>query len=303
MFSRLLILTALALVANPAQVGAAKNPLTGVRVGIADQKPQMFKDLRFLFLGVKDARLSVGWDALNDRRQSAQVAAWLGAARKAGVEPLITFGSSRRKGQFRNLPSQKVYRQAFRRFRTRYPWVENYATWNEANLCGQPTCRRPEVVARYYSAMRAECPSCRVLAAEVLDIANMTFWVRGFRRALGSDPKYWGLHNYVDANRFRTNATQRMLRATKGEIWLTETGGIVRRRNPSKIRLTEGEPHAAKAMRWLLDKIVPLSPRIKRVYLYHWNSSTARDGWDSAFIDYRGRPRLALEVLRNRLKK
>ena len=45
----------------------------------------------------------------------------------------------------------------------------------------------------------------------------------------------WGLHNYIDANRFRTTGTRSLLRAVPGEVWFTETGGLVVRNNGSPV--------------------------------------------------------------------
>ena len=55
-------------------------------------------------------------------------------------------------------------------------------------------------------------------------------------------------------------------------MWFTETGGIVSRTNRRKVTFPESAEHAAKATRFLFDDLVPLSRRITRVYLYHWNS-------------------------------
>lgn len=305
MTPRALLITVLVLLAAAAPAAAAPERaaprVTSVEVGIADQKVAMFTDDRFNALGIAHARLLVPWDAMTSDWQRPAIDEWLKAARENDVEPLVSFGHSRIEGQRRSLPSQSRFRSEFRRFRKKYPWVRNYATWNEANHCGEPTCNKPKLVAAYYRAIKAECRSCRVLAAEMLDMPNMSRWVKAFRKAARVEPRYWGLHNYIDTNRFRTKSTQSLLKATKGEIWLTETGGIVKRRTRVNVGLPESTAHAARAMRWLFDKLVPLSPRISRVYLYHWNSSTARDSWDSAFIDHKGRARPSLTVLRNRL--
>ena len=110
---------------------------------------------------------------------------------------------------------------------------------------------------------------------------NMTSWVKAFRRAAKVEPRYWGLHNYIDANRLRTTGTRRLLKAVKGQIWFTETGGIVSRTNRRKVTFPESAEHAAKATRFLFDDLVPLSRRITRVYLYHWNSDPGPKTWDS----------------------
>jgi hypothetical protein len=295
------LVAALVLLAAAGPSAAAAPTPRAPTVGIADQKPEMFTDPLFTGLGVRTARLVVPWDVMVVGWQRDALRAWLEAARAAGVSPLLTFGHSRRPGQEKRRPTPAELQHQFRRLRVNYPWVRDWATWNEPNHCGEPLCHRPELAARYFDALRRACPSCRVLAAEVLDTPNMAAWVRSFRRAARVEPRYWGLHNYVDANRLRTSGTRALLRATKGEVWFTETGGIVSRTARVRIPFPESTAHAAIATRWLFDKLVPLSSRIRRVYLYHWNPSGPRDTWDSALLDARGRPRAAYRVLRARL--
>src|SRR3954454_2161859 len=162
-----------------AAIGGAAAPARALTVGIADNKPDMFADPRFGAAGIRIARLSVGWDALSSPWQLAEIDAWLGAAQAANVEPLVSFGHSRT--DRRSLPTPERFLFEFRRFRARYPWVRDFATWNEGNHCGEPTCHRPQLVAAYYRKLRRECPGCRILAAEVLDQPNMVRWVRAFR--------------------------------------------------------------------------------------------------------------------------
>jgi hypothetical protein len=270
-------------------------------VGIADQKPDMFSDPVFEKLGVSRARLAVSWDAMEHAWEREEVDAWLDEAQAARVAPLIGFGHSRTNR--RQLPKPARFKYNFRQFRERYPWVTTFATWNEANHCGQPTCHRPQLVAAYYRALRSECPECTILAAETLDMPNMASWVDAFQKYLGPRdvPRYWGLHNYIDANRMRTSGTRTMIKHAKGQIWFTETGGIVDRRNRVKVGFPESASHAARATRWVFDELVPLSRRITRVYLYHWNAVRG-DNWDSGLIDARGRARPALQVVRTVLR-
>jgi hypothetical protein len=292
---------AVAVMVAALSVGGAisARPAQALVVGIGDQKADMFGDPLFRSLGIRHARLAVPWDVLTVRWQRDELDGWLAAARSAGVEPLVGFGHSR--VHRRSLPTPERFRYEFRRFRQRYPWVRTFATWNEANHCGEPTCHRPQLVAAYFRALRRECETCRVAAAEVLDMPNMVSWVNAFQRHLRYRPQLWGLHNYVDANRLRTTGTSALLRVTRGQIWFTETGGIVRRRNRAKVGFPESAAHAAKATRWVFDRLVPLSDRIKRVYLYHWNTSSTPENWDSALVNHRGRPRPALTVVRREL--
>src|SRR4051794_20519979 len=285
---------AAALLAAAAFAGAAV-PARALTVGIADNKPDMFADPRFAAAGIRIARFSVGWDALSSPWQLAEIDAWLGAAQAAEVEPLVSFGHSRT--DRRAVPTPERFLFEFRRFRDRYPWVREFATWNEANHCGEPTCHRPTLVAAYYRKLRRECRSCRILAAEVLDMPNMVSWVRAFRRHAGEEPRYWGLHNYIDANRARTTGTRRMLKAVKGQVWFTETGGIVRRANRRQGTFPESAKHAATATSFLFRRLVPLSRRVTRVYIYHWNAAATPTTWDSALIGPTGRPRPAFRIV------
>jgi hypothetical protein len=273
---------------------AAASSASALTIGIADQKPDMFADPRFQAAGIQYARRAVAWDALSSPGQTAAVDEWLAAARAAKVNPLISFTHSSLNR--RQLPSPERLLYEFRRFRARYPWVKDFATWNEANHCGEPTCHRPALVAAYWRKLRRECPSCRILAAEVLDMPNMTSWVKAFRRSAKVEPRYWGLHNYIDANRLRTTGTRRLLKACRGLVWFTETGGIVSRTNRRRVTFPESTRHAAVATRFLFDELVPLSRRITRVYVYHWNSQPGPKTWDSGLIGPTGKPRPAYRV-------
>ena len=293
----LLAAAALALVA-PASASA------DFAVGIADQKPDMFSDKRFKKLGIRHARLTVAWDALYSDWQRAEIDAWLTAARAAGVTPLLSFGPSR---VFRTkIPTPDRLKYEFRRFRALYPWARTWATWNEANHCGSRLCNREKLVASYYRKMRQECRRCTILAAELLDMPNMLAWVRRFKRYAKVEPKYWGLHNYVEANRFKTTSLEKLLRRVKGKVWLTEVGGIVKRRTNKKYtvkRIPESQWHALRVTRYIFDEVAKVSPRITRVYLYHWNSSTSFDSWDSALIGPTGKRRPAFTVVQKELRR
>ena len=292
-----LLIAALALLA-PAAASAQD-----LVVGIADQKPDMFGDARFKDLRIKHARLTVAWDALESDWQRAEIEAWMTAARKARVKPLLSFGPSRVKRTV--IPTPERLKYEFRRFRALYPWASTWATWNEANHCGSRMCHREKLVASYYRKMLQECPECTILATELLDMPNMLTWVKRFRKYARQEPKYWGLHNYVEANRFKTTSLKKLLRRVKGQVWLTEVGGIVKRRTKKKFtvkRIPESQWHALRVTRFIFDEVAPISPRIARIYLYHWNSSSTLDTWDSALIGPTGKRRPAYNLLRRELR-
>jgi hypothetical protein len=114
----------------------------------------------------------------------------------------------------------------------------------------------------------------------------------------------WGLHNYLDANRMRTTGTRQLLKAARyGKVWFTETGGVVKRTNRSRITFPENRRHAAKATKQVF-RLARLSPRVRRIYFYHWMPSPKRNAsWDSALVDRRGKPRPAYKVLATYVRK
>ena len=133
------------------------------------------------------------------------------------------------------------------------------------------------------------------MGPSVLDSTDMPRWVRRVERSAKHRVRIWALHNYIDANRFRTSGTRSLLNATrktKAKIWSTETGGLVRRDNGSRIEFADSKTHAAKATRQV-EKLARLSRRVQRVFFYHWVAPDAGTTWDSALsiaAAARGRP-------------
>ena len=262
-----------------------------VGIGIADNKADMFGDARFQALHLGYARIDLRWDVLTDAGATAQLDAWMGGAKFDGVRPLVTFDRSPKRPSYNPTPQQLA--GALKALRARYPFVKDFSSWNEANMN-----KKPEIVAKWWLALRKACPTCTVLATDLLDKANMIPWAQRFVVAAKRTPKVWGLHNYVDANTMSTKTTKRLLAAVGGNVWLTETGGIVRRANKSKLVFPTGTARAAKVTRFIFDKLVKLSPRIQRVYLYHWDTGVGGGPtWDSGFVGPDGQARPALTVL------
>jgi hypothetical protein len=264
-------------------------------IGIGEQQAAMFKDERFRRLGIDKVRLVTAYDAASVGFERDLVTLWLAEARRTGAEPFITFGHSRVKPK--KLPSVSEYRSAFRAFRRRFPDVRVYAPWNEINHASQPTAKSPRRAAEYYNVMKAQCPACVVLAGDVLDQAGMVRYVERYRRHLDGEPAIWGLHNYADSNRFRSSGLRDLLAAVEGEVWLTETGGIVKfgRSFP------RDERRAARAVEYAL-KLARDHERVTRIYLYNWTGAKPSDRFDAGLVGPDGESRPALEVLREALK-
>jgi hypothetical protein len=285
-----------ALAGSPAASAATPKAAPNV-VGIGEQSPAIFTDRHWAAMRSRDVRYIAPWDSLmGPRWQREEVDAYMNAARAAGARVLLAFGHSRVHKRRRTLPSPRVFRREFLRFHKRYPWVTNYLMWNEANHCSQPTCRRPKRAAEFYNVIRAGCRGCTIVAADVLDTTLMPRWLRTFRRYADGSPRLWGLHNYIDANRFRTRGTRSLLRAAPGRIWFTETGGLVRRDNGSRIEFADSPTHAPRATRWVF-RLARLSPRITRIYFYQWVPVGPRATWDSALLGPDGKPRPSYGVI------
>jgi hypothetical protein len=290
-----LLLAVLALAA----LGGASAAQAKVAIGIADNKSDMFTDPRFTGLKVKYVRVMVPYDAMHDTALRTWLDGWMAGAKAAGAKPLVTFDRSRTRTSYN--PSAAQMAKSLKDLRKRYPFVKEFATWNEANIN-----KRPETVARWWLAMRKACPTCTILGADLLDRNNVGTWAKRFVKAAKRTPKVWGLHNYVDANKLQTSGTRKLLASVKGAVWFTETGGVVSRNNGSGVSFPTGPTHAAKATKFVFSNLIKLSPRVQRAYIYHWNTGVgAKDDnrtWDSGLIGPDDKPRPSLAVLQGLMK-
>ncbi|CAA9481034.1 MAG: hypothetical protein AVDCRST_MAG30-796, partial [uncultured Solirubrobacteraceae bacterium] len=294
-----------ALAAGLCALGAAA-PATApaaVTYGIADQHAETFSDPQFHATGMAVARLNVPWDALTTN--AAPVEAWLAGARAAGVEPMIAFNrstGSRCPSAPCVLPTIAQYTAAFDAFRARFPWVTTFTPWNEVNDPGQPTVGDPVRAAGYYKVIRDRCPSCTVLGADVIDNGTQIAWLASFLKATPVPPQLWGLHNYVDVNYFRTTGTEKTLAAMPGEVWLTETAGLVKYTDRYGVtRFPYDEERAARATTFLLSIVDAHPSRITRMYHYGWKQGGPKETFDTGLLRADNTPRPALAVLRPRL--
>jgi hypothetical protein len=270
-------------------------------VGVGDQAASMFTDPRFVPLQMQIARLVVPWDAMG----GPEVVAWLSAARRFGVQPLVAFGlggGDRCPDAPCRLPSVSDYRARFRAFHKRFPWVRMVTPWNEPNHIGQPTAGTPGRAARYANAVRIACRSCTVVAGDMLDAPNLGRYLARYRRALTHKYAVWGLHNYFDTTYGGTAGLRTMLRRVEGRIWLTETGGIVtNRRSNGRVGLPYDEGRATRGVRRAIAMADARPRRVDRVYLYQWRAG--HDIFDAGLLRPDGTPRPAYRVLRRALQR
>ena len=312
---RLLVAAACAVLLTLAAPAAAPAAL---KIGIAENKPNLFSDPLFTDLGVKYTRVVVSYNVMTSGDDEQQrVADYVNGATALGVEPLITFEharggaeicnkrSNRRKKQCR-LPTAKQYERNFKLFRARFPLVKTYAPWNEVNHFTQPTARNPKAAARFTDIARRNCRGCKIVVADILDQADnvrvkrptyraTTRYIQRFKKALKAPRTICGLHNYSDTNRFRDRGTKAIIKALKcKEIWLTETGGIYKFAS-----FKASQKRQLKATKYMF-KLANRNKRIKRLYIYTWfGKVTPR--FDAGLVA-NGKPRSAYNEVKKRLR-
>jgi hypothetical protein len=280
----------------PAAADAASAPIAS----IADQKPGTFEDPRFRSFKMKRTRVVVPWNVAYVSHKRAYLRDYLRRARRAGIrEVMVAFNHSlgdRCPARPCRAPSVRSYQRAFRKFRRQFRSVRVIQPWNEANSPTQPTGnwrRGAKKAAQYYNVVRRFCRGCKVTAADVLDLSKrtMTRWLRTFKRYAKGSPRLWGLHNYTDTNG-RSGLTRTFLRLVRGEVWITETGGIVRFQLQSgKTRYRYSEGRAARATTNAFRIASRYRSRIRRLYLYQWSIDTMGNRFDAGLVRANSSPR------------
>jgi Glycosyl hydrolase catalytic core len=277
------------------------------RVGLSEQSAGVFADGAWQQLKLKRMRYIVPWDVLKHADQAAVADQYLQAARANRQDILLTFTAAQ--GCFVNgkyskkracrPPSSRAYKQQFLAFKRKYPFIKSYSVWNEINHVSQPTSKSPKRAAGYYNAIRNSCRGCKIMAADVLDQTNMVSYLRQFLRHAKGKPRLWGLHNYKDVNRNRSTGLRGILRTVPGEVWLTETGGIVKLQPQFKFSTSR----ASKATRFLFKLADRYDTRragnrskMTRIYYYRWFGEPANSRFDAGLTDVSGKPRPAFKT-------
>jgi hypothetical protein len=303
-------LAAAAVLAGCGLAAAPNKSDAAVLVGIGDQNASMFTNPLFTQLGVKRARYFPSWNVALKPEEAGWLDQWLREAEASGTEPLISFFVARFSKCPKSpckLPTVRQYTKAFRAFHKRWPDVKVISPWNEANHRSQPTFKNPKRAAQYYNVVRKYCKRCKIVAADVIDEVNMERWLKVFKRT-AKKPRIWGLHNYRDTNKRkgqRLGGTKRLLKAVKGDIWLTETGGIVKFVLPNNHTLFPySESRANRATKRMFELAKRYRSRIKRLYIYHWQQpdpNNSDNRFDAGLIRFNGAARPAYTTVRRQL--
>ena len=186
--------------------------------------------------------------------------------------------------------------------------MKTYSAWNEINHKSQPTFKSPKKAAGYYNVLRkyTKKKKFRAMAADILDTGNMTRYLATFKRYAKGTPKLWGLHYYGDVNRRRTTYTKRMLRSVPGEVWLTETGGLVKLQ-PSFRRSTSRAKARTKGLFKLVNRYDTkrrgMRSKITRLFVYTFYGEDSSARFDAGLMNPDGTPRPAFSVFKKNAVK
>jgi hypothetical protein len=288
---------------GPSALTASASPL---RFGLADYEPSTFSDPRVTELGIYLARDVVPWNAALVPSDLVQVTAWLDAVKHAyHITPLITFQHADNNDIG---PSPAQFLKAFLKFRKLFPWVNEFCPWDEATHYTQPTARHPKLAAEYYNVLASHCPKCEVTAPDTLDAdGNIEAWIDTFLQTARPYPKIWPFNPYYSVSVDSPTLIDRFLEAVHGQVWFSEVGGVVWWRFAGKL-IDHGEAYAARVAKNIFS-LARLSPRITRIYYYHWRSPgnphklSKKVTWDSGLITAGGTARPALLVVARELHR
>ena len=283
---------------------------TTLAVGLGDEQPTMFPNPAFKALHTRIARYVTPYDVVTSHKPNdlPRLKAWLAAAASQHIQPLIAFYHSDKTPK--KMPSVATYRTDVKKFVRMFPHVTLLQPWDEANRGnvierGNGSFDSPNASqsAQYYIALRKACPRCTVVGLDVLDSTDIratVHYINQFKADLGRypTPRIWGLHNYSGTNRFHSAGTRAVLANTSGQLWLTETGGIVKLAGSFPFNLSR----AVRATKYMFS-LAGLSPRISRIYIFQWTGGkTAKERFDAGLTDFQGKPRPAYCVVYERVR-
>jgi hypothetical protein len=268
------------------------------QVGISDQQTEFFSNPLWQQLHTKIARYAAPYDAAVRGDELAKAREWISAAEAQHQQVLIAFYHSEHTPT--TLPSVATYERDVAKFIKDFPHVHQYETWDESNrgnVKHQFSSPSGTAVARYYQALRRVCHGCTIVGLDVLDAQVITptlryiaEFKREVRRLRTVMPSIWGLHNYSDINRLQSWRTKELVKALGGQVWLTETGGLVRF-PPDFLNVHgSGIARAAKVLKFMFA-VANAHKSIKRLYIYDWTGGNAKTTFDAGLVNEHGEPR------------
>jgi hypothetical protein len=178
---------------------------------------------------------------MQDATERAKAAAFVLAARRAGVSVLLHISTTDLRKKRGPLVSTTKYRRDVGRIVAyfRALGVRDFGAWNEVNHASQETYNHVGHAVSYfksmYSTVRRRCRTCAVVGLDVLDQTGVDRYIRQFNARLSrtwrTRLKVVGIHNYSDVNRNRSTGTRKIITTARRynrrvKFWFTETGAL-----------------------------------------------------------------------------
>ena len=322
-FPRLLTVLSVSLLAAAlafgaiSQAGAAPSARSGTRAhaadsymtGIGNENPKMFRNSLYKQLHTKIVRYVAPYDAVAHPYSLKQAINFIGAAEAEHEQVLVAFYHSEYSPT--KLPSLSVYQRDVQKFVKLFPKVRQYESWDESNrgnVAHQFSSPSGAAAAKYYQALIRVCKGCSVIGLDVLDayiISPTLRYISEFKREISRlrtvMPKIWGLHNYSDVNRLESWRTRQLVKALGGQVWLTETGGLVKFVPSFPNKNGSGLTRAAKVLKYMFSLASAL-PQVKRLYVYAWTGGTSSTRFDAGLTNVHEQPRAGYVVVCRQLR-
>jgi hypothetical protein len=266
--------------------------------GIGDEHATMFGNPLWRQLHTKIARYIAPYDAAVRSFSLDQAKIWIHAAEAQHQQILVAFYHSEYTPT--KLPSVGLYQHDVQKFIKLFPHVRQYQSWDESNRGNVPhSFASPSATAsaKYYQALIRVCKGCTAIGLDVLDQANIAptlRYISEFKAAISRlqtvMPKIWGLHDYSDVNRLQSFRTHEISQALGGQVWLTETGGIVQFKPEFLNVHGSGLKRAANVLKYMFS-VAASTPQVKRMYIFDWSGGTTGTRFDAGLTDAHNKPR------------
>jgi hypothetical protein len=305
-----LLLAALALtwaLASPAGSSQSRPRGPSYMTGIGDDQAEMFANPLWRQLHTQIVRDIVPYDVAVRPYNLEHAIEWIRAAEAQHQRILVAFYHSEYTPS--RMPSVATYKRDVAKFIKLFPHIREYQAWDEANRgdvhSGAAQFSSPTAVedAEYYQALKRDCIPCTVVGLDVLDqevIYPTVDYIAEFKREIyrlhSLMPTVWGLHNYSDLNRLESWRTRDLVADMGGEVWLTETGGIVKFGGAFPNNHGSGLKRAARVLKYMFG-VAASEPRVKRLYIYDWTGGTASTRFDAGLMNAHFKPREGYTVV------
>src|ERR1700691_5588315 len=286
----------------PGALGRAQAPrahaASAYLTGVGDESDEMFGNQLWAQLHTKIVRYIAPYDAVAHSYSLDKARLFIREAEAHHQQVLVAFYHSEYSPL--RMPSVSTYQKDVQRFIKLFPHVRQYQAWDEANrgyIPGVLASPSAAADAMYYQALIRVCRGCTAIGLDVLDaqdIGPTLEYIAEFKHEIGKletvMPKIWGLHNYSDINRLESWRTHELVRALGGQVWLTETGGIVQFGGAFPNNRGSGLTRAARGLKYMFA-VARSSPQIKRLYIYDWIGGNASTRFDAGLMNAHDQPR------------